>query len=299
MSGVDHGLFIPAEERFFEGPAGRLCYAETGQLEGPPVILVVGLGMQMVEWPRALVEGLAKDHRVVLLDNRDSGRSFRSYSEPPAVPQPWTWRGAPAGEPAYLLTDLAGDVEALAAFLGLEHFGLIGFSMGGKISQTLAAKRGDDIDFLVSLSSSDASPDVTTSAPAGERMEVLFEPNLSADELRKRLVESFCYFGFMEQLDAASEAALELVLERGFDCSGSLQQALAIRHSTKPDHSAITAPTLIVHGLADDCLDVSQAEAAAAAIEGARIETFEGLGHAIDDRVVQSVLAFVAGSGRR
>lgn len=301
---ADHGLFSPAEERFFGGPEGRLCYAETGVADGPAVILVIGLGMQLIEWPRALVEGLAQRHRVVLLDNRDAGRSFRSYdaASPPPVPQPWRWRGpAAGGPPPYGLEAMAGDVEALAEALGLARFGLIGFSMGGMIAQNLAARRGGAVDFLVSLSSSDGGPAVHCSAAAGQRMEDLFQPGLTAAAVRHRLAESFRYFGMVETLDPAAEAALERVLARGFDPSGCLQQALAIRHGSGPPAlDAVTAPTLIVHGLADACIDVAQARAAARAIPQARLETFKGLGHMIDDRVVQSVLDFLAaGSGRR
>lgn len=129
---------VQKEDRFLELRDGnRLCYRATGDTGGSAIIMVAGLGQQLTVWPRAIVDGLTRaGHLVITLDNRDVGRSSRS-----GLPAPAKWRLL-LDQPlpgAYSLEDMACDVVELADSLQLDHFHLVGQSMGGMIAQVVAA----------------------------------------------------------------------------------------------------------------------------------------------------------------
>ncbi|MGV8268119.1 alpha/beta fold hydrolase, partial [Pseudomonas aeruginosa] len=142
-------------DRFYELAGKRsLCYRSHGPETAPAVILIVGLGLQLIYWPEALIAGLVERVlRVITLDNRDSGRSFFTEVTPPTTLQQF-FRKPTAG---YDLGDMADDVIGLMDGLRLGAAHVVGMSMGGMIAQTLAARYPQRVMSLASIFSTTGS----------------------------------------------------------------------------------------------------------------------------------------------
>jgi pimeloyl-ACP methyl ester carboxylesterase len=153
------------DERFADLPNGtRLCWASHGDEAHPPVLLIAGLGLQLVYWPEALIRALTRgDHRVIVFDNRDAGRSTRAGTAPPSKWQQLL-RAAPAD--AYALEDMAEDTALLMHHLGLDDAHVVGMSMGGMIGQALAAHHAPRVRSLTSIFSTTGHRRVGQPAPS-------------------------------------------------------------------------------------------------------------------------------------
>ena len=132
-----------------------------GKPSDPPVILIMGLGLQLIFWPEELIEALTDaGFRVIVFDNRDCGlsgsRFERAYTAPGRALLAHMFRRP--FRPAYRLPDMAEDTLALADALQIESFHLVGVSLGGMVAQTLAARYPDRVLSLVSIMSN-AGPD--------------------------------------------------------------------------------------------------------------------------------------------
>jgi pimeloyl-ACP methyl ester carboxylesterase len=140
-----------AEQFCDTGAAIRLCYDTFGSESDPPMLLIMGLGTQMIGWPDDFCAQLAdRGFYVVRFDNRDCGHSTRIHGRPPTPRQLLTRRISPV---LYTLSDMAGDAAGLLRELGLAPAHVVGASMGGMIGQTLAAQHPEDVRSLVSIMS--------------------------------------------------------------------------------------------------------------------------------------------------
>src|SRR5215211_884631 len=138
------------DERFLDVGDVTLCYETFGSPEDPAVLLVMGLGTQMVAWQEDFCRSLAgRGFFVIRYDNRDTGRStvLRGH-KPPGVLELATRR---IKEPAYTLDDMADDGVRLLAGLGIERAHVVGASMGGMIAQVMAARHPDRVLSLTSI----------------------------------------------------------------------------------------------------------------------------------------------------
>ncbi|WP_233542849.1 alpha/beta fold hydrolase [Kocuria tytonis] len=130
------------EERF-------ICARLEGPPDGPPLVLITGLGFDLTTWPLSFVRGLTRHgHRVIRLDNRDEGRSFRASSAPPTARQLLSGT-LPEGQ--YTVEDMSQDVADALRELGVQRADVMGFSLGGMIAQSLAGQpgRGAAVDLPV------------------------------------------------------------------------------------------------------------------------------------------------------
>ncbi|HEX5146496.1 MAG TPA: alpha/beta fold hydrolase, partial [Conexibacter sp.] len=133
----------------------ELCYETFGDPADPPLLLVMGLGMQMVHWHPALIAQLVeRGLHVIRFDNRDRGRSTHVRVKPPSLTQLLTRRFDPA---QYRLEDMAADTAGLLDALELDDAHVVGISMGGMIAQTLAALHPQRVRSLTSIMSTTGS----------------------------------------------------------------------------------------------------------------------------------------------
>ncbi|RLY93721.1 alpha/beta fold hydrolase [Kocuria tytonicola] len=267
-----------------------LCVRQDGPEDGPPFVLLTGLGFDLTTWPETFVQALTgSGHRVLRLDNRDVGRSFRASSPPPTARQ--LLRGAlPAGQ--YTVEDMAQDVADTLQVLGVERADVLGFSLGGMIAQALAAHHPRRVRRLVSLCSTTGAPSAGTVAASTAAMLALPGARPRRLYVRSRLVMARHLAGTGFPVDRAHERRLaeehwRRSLDPANEAAAMRRQIGAIRASG--DRTAtlreITAPTLVLHGDRDRIVRPDGGPATAAAIPGARFVALPGMGHQVPPRV--------------
>jgi len=258
-----------------------LCFETFGEPGDPAMLLVMGLGTQMLGWPDAFCEQLAARGRFVIrYDNRDVGRSTHFTGQrPPTVKQLLTRSKACA---TYSLADMAQDGIDLLDHLEIQQAHVVGVSMGGMIAQTMAARHPRRVLSLASLMSNTghywrgmpglrAYP-IFLRRPAGDlaaaidsvvaTFRTIGSPDypFDEDEIRDIAVRSY---------------------ERGYDPAGAGRQLAAILAAgdRTRELATITAPTLVVHGTRDVMVTPSGGRATARAIKGSRLVLIDGMGH--------------------
>lgn len=272
---------MTATEQMVDAGHGiELCVETFGDPADTPLLLISGLGQQLIAWPTALCEQLAAhDLHVIRFDNRDVGRSTRSAAPPPKPQQLLTRRFSPA---QYTLTEMARDTSGLIDALGLGSVHVAGRSMGGMIGQTLAAQRPQQVRTLTSIMSTTGAPRVGRPALSTWRL-MLGKPSKERAASIERAVVLWRHIGshgYPFDEDEVRELA-GLAWDRGHDPAGVGRQLAAIMKSgdRTREVATISAPTLVIHGDRDRMVNPTGGRATAAAIPGARHETIAGMGH--------------------
>ena len=289
-----------SEDRFCETPAGlRLCFRLRGRAEGEPILLIAGLGLQLIYWPPALLEALtAQGFRVVTVDNRDAGLSSRIAASPPGK-----LRQLFALPPRhnYSLEDMADDMACVLRHLGLPGAHVVGMSMGGMIGQALACRHPQLVLSLTSIFSTTGRRSV--GQPAGSTLWRIAttRPPRSADEAESRFVRMMRHIGAPESRGAEERwrGHARRTWERSggkWDGTGVARQIGAIQKSG--DRTAqlrgIRAPTLVIHGDVDRMVHPSGGRATAEAIPGARLVTLRGMRHDIEPERIPALASLIA-----
>jgi pimeloyl-ACP methyl ester carboxylesterase len=259
----------------------RLCYESLGDPADPAILLVMGLGTQMIAWHDDFCADLVRrGFRVVRFDNRDCGRSTVLRHVPPPSSSALLTRRRLRG--AYTLGHMADDTVGLLDALEIERAHVVGASMGGMIAQTLAISHPARVGSLVSIMSSTGSrrvgqpawrvyPVLLRRAPAGRDAYV---------ELAVRVFGLIGSPGFPRDEDELRRLAGRSY-DRGVHSAGTARQLAAVVASG--DRTAalrsLRVPTLVVHGLADPLVNPSGGRATARAIPGARLLEVAGMGH--------------------
>jgi pimeloyl-ACP methyl ester carboxylesterase len=258
-----------------------VAYERFGRPESPPVLLIMGLGTQMLGWPDGFCATLAdRGTHVVRFDNRDVGLSSHLTDAP--QPDPRAAMRGDATSASYTLSDMAADTVGLLDALELDSAHLVGASMGGMIAQSVAIEHPGRARSLTLIMSSTGdrlvgqpseaamrallSPPAATRAQAVERtvaiVRVIGSPGFELDEAELRWRTGVAYY-------------------RAHDPVGVMRQFVAIAASG--DRTAalrsVSVPTLVVHGADDPLIGVSGGRATARAIPGAELAIFDGMGH--------------------
>lgn len=265
------------------------------------ILLISGLGTQMIRWTQPFCAGLAaRGYRVLRFDNRDSGRSTHLRAAPPDFAALAAALGA-GQRPAvpYTLGDMAADALGLLDALGLGRVHLVGRSMGGMIAQMLASGHPDRVLSLTSIMSSTGNPALPQAAP--EVMALMMRPAPDpADDpagfLAVRLAFARRIAGPGFPFDAAAQGALLLAEARaGHDPGGTARQiaAMAVAGDRRAALARIVAPTLVIHGTDDPLIPPACGADTAQAIAGATYLAVPGMGHdlppALDDLVIGAI----------
>jgi pimeloyl-ACP methyl ester carboxylesterase len=273
----------------------RLCYETFGDPDNPPMLLVMGLGMQMIAWDEAFCEQLAeRGFHVIRFDNRDQGLSTHT-TEPLPTPRQLLSRRIPPGR--YLLSDMATDAVELLRRLELAPAHVVGVSMGGMIAQTMAAEHPEAVRSLVSIMSNTGHR--WRGQPALRVYPLLLaEPTRDRDLALRRAERIFKLIGSpaYPQDPARIRELVARSIDRDPDPYGVARQLGAIVGSgdrTVQLHG-ITAPTLVIHGTRDRMVSPSGGRATARAIPRARLMRIEGMGHDLPPQVWPRVISAIA-----
>ncbi|WP_410632402.1 alpha/beta fold hydrolase [Amycolatopsis sp. cmx-4-83] len=271
-----------------------LVYERIGDTGAEPLVLVAGLGQQLHSWPDAFCKQLAeRGFEVVRFDNRDAGRSTHPRFRPPSL------AGMLAGrfpEQQYDLLDMAADTLGLFDALDLETAHIAGVSMGGMISQTVAARYPDRIRTLTSIMSTTGSRLLGRPALSTLRM-MGAKPPKSREEAVESAVRMFRHIG--SHGFPFDEAWVRETAGTGWDrdptAGGVGRQLAAIMKSGNrtPLLRKITAPTLVIHGDRDRMVHPTGGGATARAIRGARRETIAGMGHDLPEGAWPTILDLI------
>jgi pimeloyl-ACP methyl ester carboxylesterase len=269
-------------EQFAKVGEVELCYETYGDASAPPVLLIMGLGTQMIGWPADFCEAIAeRGFHVIRYDNRDVGHSTRfDHVKPPRPSELATRR---IKQLAYTLEDMADDAAGLLEALGHESAHVVGASMGGMIGQILAIKHPERVRSFVSIMSTTGSRFV--GQPAAVVYPFFFKPMPRTKEgYIERGLQMWQVIGSPNGLARSEEEVrdlLSLAYERGLSPAGTMRQLGAIvktGNRTK-DLKRIEAPTLVIHGTKDKMIRPSGGKATARAIPDAELDLVEGMGH--------------------
>jgi len=258
-----------------------IAFERFGDQQGSPVLLIMGLGTQMLGWPDGFCAALAdRGMQVIRFDNRDIGLSTHMTDAPaPDVGAALTGDHSSA---SYKLSDMARDTAGLLDSLELPSAHVVGASMGGMIAQTLVIEHPDRVRSLTSIMSTTGDPSVgrpTESAMAA----LLSPPAASREEAIERtlaIVRVIGSPGFaLDETEIRRRTGL--AYDRSNDPVGVARQLVAIAASGDRTAalSRVSIPTLVVHGADDPLVDVSGGRATARAIAGAELAVFDGMGH--------------------
>jgi pimeloyl-ACP methyl ester carboxylesterase len=264
------------------GPAELdIAYERFGDANRPPVLLLMGLGTQMLGWPDGFCDALtAHGLHVIRSDNRDIGLS-RHLTDAPAPDLAAIFRGDTTSA-SYTLSDMAGDTVGLLDALGLDSTHLVGASMGGMIAQTVAIEHPDRVRSLTSIMSTTGDPSVGQSTREAI-VALLSPPAATRAEAIERTVSILRVIGSpgFELDEADVRWRTGVAYDRGHDPAGVARQFAAIAASG--DRTAalrkVSVPTLVLHGADDPLVNVSGGRATARAIPGAELVEFAGMGH--------------------
>ena len=260
-------------------------YETFGTPEDSPLILIMGIGSQMVSWPAAFCEKLAAaGHRVVRFDNRDVGLTTKL--DDIGIPNIWEVVAAvQAGgqvDVPYRLSDMAADTVGLMDALKIKKAHICGLSMGGMIAQTMAIEHQHRVKSLISMESTTGEPGLPGASP--EAGEVLLKmPPEEREAFIQHMVQVFRVFaGNSAKYDEAVQRELSaLSYDRSSYTAGFVRQFAAIVASggRRKALASVRVPTLVIHGADDTLFPKEHGQDIADAIKGAKFLLVKGLGH--------------------
>ena len=275
----------------------QLAYEAYGDPADPTILLVMGLGTQLLAWPEALCSDLADaGHHVIRFDNRDVGLSTKFDGPVPSIPEMLMRRGTP-----YTIPDMADDAFGLLAGLGIDAAHVVGASMGGFIAQTMAIRQPTRVRSLTLVMTSTGSRRVGRPSPAAMRQLATLPAARSRDDAIAGALRVSAVIGSPAYRDPDRVSDLAgRSYDRAHHPTGRARHLAAVL--AQPDRTRALArlrvPTTVVHGLEDPLVAPSGGVALARAIPGARFVGHHGMGHDLPlpllDGFRQDVLATVA-----
>jgi pimeloyl-ACP methyl ester carboxylesterase len=258
----------------------ELVYDTIGDPADPPLLLVMGLGMQLIHWDRDLCELFAeRGFHVIRFDNRDAGLSTKVDAPVPNVMR--LMAGLPTKVP-YLLEDMASDTLGLLDHLGIERAHVVGTSMGGMIAQTMAIRSPERVLSLGSMLSTTGDRWVGT--PRLKVWSVLMRraPN-DRDAYVEHFVRVFRMIGSPAYPadEERSRALAAATYDRCHYPAGTARQLAAIMASGSRTAGLrrLEVPTVVIHGEKDPLVPLRAGVATARAIPGAELIKVPGMGH--------------------
>ncbi len=284
----------------------RIEVDDQGPRNGPVVLLIMGLGMQLIAWPQALVESLVKrGFRVLRFDNRDIGLSqgFDSAGVPNMALAGLRYSLRLPIHSPYTLRDMAQDAIGVLDALGIRKAHVCGASMGGMIAQHLAAEAPTRVDSLTLMMTSSGARRLPQPSWKARRV-LMSRPMQSGTEAAVEWIVQVLHTigspAYPMDPSARRKRALESV-QRSWHPAGSARQLLAV--VADGDRSAllprISAPTRIVHGIADPLVPLGCGQDLARRIVGAETDFIPGMGHDLPEKLLERFAQGIADNAAR
>jgi pimeloyl-ACP methyl ester carboxylesterase len=275
-------------------------YEVTG--DGPPLLLVMGLGAQLIAWPAEFVERLAaQGFTVIRHDNRDIGLSSEIDAPAPSVRRMVLSAISPRfAKSTYTVDDMADDAAALLAQLDVGPTHVVGASMGGMIVQAMAIRHPQQVASMVSIMSN------TGDRKHGRVKRSLLRklPKTIARSKEEAIDKGVAGFRLTSGARFDEDAVRQMIsesVERSYRPDGAARQTLAIAAS--PDRTwdlgRVRVPTLVVHGLADPLVQPSGGMATARAVPGAKLVMYPDMGHDLPRQRWDDIIGEIAANARR
>ena len=257
----------------------ELEYETFGDPSGAPLLLIAGLGSQMISWNDQFCELLAgRGFQVIRFDNRDAGLS--------------TWMDA-----AYTLNDMAADAAGLLDAIGIPAAHVVGTSMGGFIAQLVALNHPDRVLTLTSIMSGPNGEDEVPPTDEGREVLLVPAPKTREERIQVGVWAKRRLLGSADPYDDEYERArVTAAVDRAYHPAGFARQlgAIVAAPSRLGRFSSLRVPALVVHGKDDILVPVDNGRKVAAAIPGARLMEIEGMGHDLPSRVWEQVADAIA-----
>jgi len=274
----------------------QLEIRDEGPHDGPAILLIMGLGLQLAAWPDSLIDGLLQaGYRVVRFDNRDIGLS-QHYDELGVPNLPWQMLRQALrmpGHPPYRLQDMAQDSLGVLDALNIERAHVLGVSMGGMIAQRMAIAAPQRLRSLTSVMSSSGARGLP-GPNASVRQALLRRPGGDTESILQHMLALYQLIGSPGFQDDPERLRRRILagIHRSYHPEGTVRQMSAILADTRRAQAltSLRCPTLVVHGRQDPLVPLACGEDCAARIPGARLEVIDGMGHDLPDGVVQRLL---------
>lgn len=285
-----------------------LAYDCFGNETDEAIVLLAGLGTQMVRWTIPFCQELAaRGYRVIRFDNRDSGCSTH-FSHHPALDFGALTTALMSGQRPdipYTLNDMSDDAIGLLNALSIERAHFVGRSMGGMIAQIAASEHPERILSLTSIMSSSGNPALPQAAPDVMAMMTQPAPDPYEDEAgflahRLSFAQRIAGTGYPFEKDNHRALILEEV-RRAFDPGGFGRQiaAIAVSGDRRQRLATITVPALVIHGADDPLFVPACGEDTASAIPGAEFMLIDGMGHDLPHQLYKAIADGIERTARR
>jgi len=279
-------------------------YETFGDSVSKPLLLIAGLGSQMLAWSDDICENLvSRGFFVIRFDNRDVGLStkFEDASLPNFLEITAAYTRGEIPEVPYTLEDMAGDAVGVLDVLNIDKAHICGASMGGMIAQIIAYKHPSRVLSLTVIMSTTGNPDLPQAKP--EIMAQFFAPVPSEREayIEEMIKRDSLICGTFTYDEKQSRDYRTKEYDRSYYPEGIARQlaAMAVPGNIKPKVSAIRAPTLVIHGREDPFNSIEAGKEIATAIPGAELLILDGMGHSFPREVIPRIVnALVANSNK-
>lgn len=272
-----------------------------GTAEKGTVLLIMGLGTQLIAWPMDFCQRLvAAGYRVIRFDNRDVGlstmlESGRAQNARAAILR--RLLHLPVKAP-YRLEDMANDAVGLMDALKIERAHVVGASLGGMIAQILAGQHAARVATLTTIMSSPGAPPPWDSTREARKVLMARAPaNATPEDLIRMRMHTYQVIAGPDKSMPQSTLyeIAKLSVERSADSRGTLRQLVAAMAtgSLKANLRDIHVPTLIIHGKNDPLIPPRRSEQLHRGIAGSKLLILEGMGHSFPQRLIPQIAAAI------
>ncbi len=284
----------------------QIEYETFGESSDPPLLLIVGLGGQMIHWDEDLCKDLAKrGHYVIRFDNRDAGLStkFEAVGNLSISEAIGRILNGEEVQPPYTLEDMAEDAVGLLDALGVQKAHICGMSMGGMIAQTIAIRHPSRVLSLISIYSMPAISELPQPEPEIMRILTVSPPHKKETYVEYMLSVFKTIAGPRFGVDGPwTRKIMAESFDRSYYPAGIARQLFAIltQRDRRPALASLKMPAPVIHGTDDPLVPVEAGRETAKCIPGAQLKVIDGMGHDLPHggawpQIVEAIVDFIKG----